>query len=713
MPRNVADFKDHPIYALERHLRRHEVLKADAQPAGTVSAGSRAPLETIYRRRDVRIARSRDKWYRMGRDVKAMEMPVKFLTRRINTKPGEYVDDGYGGDVRDAEGTPVFTEEQTEEYRPPPVVRGRVPRNKFGNIDLYVPSMVPKGGVWIADDSEDGPSSARAAFILGIDYAPALAGFLFKGRQGTAVLNGVVVAEEYEEAMRAVKAGLSDVEAQQQQDRRATAALRMWKRFLMVLFIRDADPSSCAPPDDNFSAGAEGLDLSDAGFGFVIGPGDKWNEGVAAQVLGPAFLGAAGGSGNNGGGSDQALDVLRQILERNTTVVDSFQEFTDAIDERRADIKPAGLWLGDDSNAPTLAYLGNRGGLINSLLGQNILDMLLSNVTVSTRYAPLEISWADQNTQSLQLFVYIALALCLYPAFFALEPRARRDDEDDAEYRLAIEASKYQEEEDRKRRNQGQVDVDDDDLAKAIKLSQEEEERRRRELEQSNAISLFDDTPTQSTQQSQPAQPQFTGFNQGYQQGSAVDFFANPIDQNAQQPQPTGYLGNQYTGFPQQQQQTGFQNGYGGYGMQPQMTSLDPFGQQQQQQPTGMPAFQPQPTGFNPYQQQTQSPVAQDPFPQAGSNNPWATNNNQQSQSPLRAMQTGSNNPFAPSATGGSSAFGRPQTQKIPSQTCLLMARPPSSPTSTATRWPTRAPSRLLSPVRPRRAGARSCPCTS
>ncbi|RBQ82603.1 hypothetical protein VDGD_07455 [Verticillium dahliae] len=174
-----------------------------------------------------------------------------------------------------------------------------------------------------------------------------------------------------------------------------------------------------------------------------------------------------------------------------------------------------------------------------------------------------------------------------------------------------------------------------------------------------------------STQQSQPAQPQFTGFNQGYQQGSAVDFFANPIDQNAQQPQPTGYLGNQYTGFPQQQQQAGFQNGYGGYGMQPQMTSLDPFGQQQQQQPTGMPAFQPQPTGFNPYQQQTQSPVAQDPFPQAGSNNPWATNNNQQSQSPLRAMQTGSNNPFAPSATGGSSAFGRPQTQKIPSMPAL------------------------------------------
>ncbi|EEY23186.1 DNA repair protein rhp41 [Verticillium alfalfae VaMs.102] len=269
MPRNVADFKDHPIYALERHLRRHEVLKADAQPAGTMSAGSKAPLETIYRRRDVRIARSRDKWYRMGRDVKAMEMPVKFLTKRVNTKPGEYVDDGYGGDVRDAEGTPVFTEEQTEDYRPPPVVRGRVPKNKFGNIDLYVPGMVPKGGVWIADDSEDEPSSARAAFILGIDYAPALTGFLFKGRQGTAVLNGVVVAKEYEEAMRAVKAGLSDVEAQQQQDRRATAALRMWKRFLVVLRIHERVYAGVS---------AEERAADEAGRGFVA-DGDQEGHG--------------------------------------------------------------------------------------------------------------------------------------------------------------------------------------------------------------------------------------------------------------------------------------------------------------------------------------------------------------------------------------------------------------------------------------------------
>ncbi|UZP37376.1 hypothetical protein NXS19_005192 [Fusarium pseudograminearum] len=239
-----------------------------------------------------------------------------------------------------------------------------------------------------------------------------------------------------------------------------------------------------------------------------------------------------------------------------------------------------------------------------------------------------------------------------------LEER-QMNEEEDAEYRLALEASKYQEEEDRKKR-ESRPD-DDDDLAKAIKLSEEEEERRRRELESSNAASLFDDDPTPSQQTSQP---QYTGFNQGYQQGNPVDFFANPIEQN--QPQPTGYMNNAYTGY-QQPQPTGFQPNYNtGFGGQQTGMGFDPFGQQQQQQPQQQ-GFQPQPTGFNPYLQQQQqqqqqqpqqqsfsSPASPGPTLQPGSNNPWATNNNQQQS--LQPTPTGSNNPFA--------QLGRPQSAR-------------------------------------------------
>ncbi|KAI0477514.1 hypothetical protein GGR56DRAFT_412684 [Xylariaceae sp. FL0804] len=232
-------------------------------------------------------------------------------------------------------------------------------------------------------------------------------------------------------------------------------------------------------------------------------------------------------------------------------------------------------------------------------------------------------------------------------------PRRRSDEEDDTEYRLAIEASKFQEEEDRRRREgrQGGGGEDDDDLAKALKLSREEDERRRRDLEEQNSSSLFDvEEPAQN--------PQPTGMNMGYQQGSNVDWLGNPIDQNQmmqQQQQPTGYMNNAYTGF----NNNGYSNGF----TQQPTGMYDPYGQQnnQQQQP-----FQMQPTGYNPYAQQQpfqpQQTATPEPAAQAGSNNPWASQgNNNQTQSPMQPMQTGSNNPFA----------NRPQTAKAPSMPIL------------------------------------------
>lgn len=212
-------------------------------------------------------------------------------------------------------------------------------------------------------------------------------------------------------------------------------------------------------------------------------------------------------------------------------------------------------------------------------------------------------------------------------------PRPQRADEEDAEYKLAIEASKYQEEEDRRKRESRQGEPDDDDLAKAIKLSKEEEELRRRELEEQNAASLFDDTPAQ---QMQP-----TGYNQGYQQGGAIDWSGNPIDQ-----QQTGYPNYNQTGFGAQP--TGYQNGFpNGFGAQP--TGYDSFGGQQQ-------PFGAQPTGYNPYGQQNQDifggqPQQQqqeEPAPAPGTNNPWATPNaGLMAPAKLTATPTGSNNPFA------------------------------------------------------------------
>lgn len=225
------------------------------------------------------------------------------------------------------------------------------------------------------------------------------------------------------------------------------------------------------------------------------------------------------------------------------------------------------------------------------------------------------------------------------------EHRRQRADEDDLEYRLAIEASKNEAEEDRKRRERANGNLeDDDDLAKAIKLSKEEEELRRRELEETNASALFDEPLDQ------PAIAQPTGYNQGYQQQGAVDWYGNLVDQQ-QQPQNTGFLNSAYSQPPGiQPQQTNYQTGFG-------------YGYQQQQQPQQQPQqsfMQPQQTAFNisnpygPPQPDTfaeqQTAAQQQSTLSPGSNNPWASPNTNES---VKPQPTGSNNPFA-------SSFGRP-----------------------------------------------------
>lgn len=77
MPKNVLDFKDHPYYALERYLKRGEVIHPKRE-VGKVAVGRRGGQqisESIFRRRDVNVVKSADSWYRLGREIKVKRLP--------------------------------------------------------------------------------------------------------------------------------------------------------------------------------------------------------------------------------------------------------------------------------------------------------------------------------------------------------------------------------------------------------------------------------------------------------------------------------------------------------------------------------------------------------------------------------------------------------------------------------------------------------------
>ncbi|KAL4874487.1 hypothetical protein BJY04DRAFT_224996 [Aspergillus karnatakaensis] len=269
MPRNVQDFKDHPIYALERHLRRNEII-FPKRVTGHVSIGKSGAKsqasEPIYRRSDVHTLRSANKWYRLGRDIKVGEQPLKRIPAKNKTTNFEDEDDV-------GEETTLYAFFQTELYTPPPVVQGRIPKNAYGNLDVYVPSMVPPGGVHISH-----LDAAHAARVLGIDYADAVTGFNFKGRHGTAVFNGIVIATEYQEALQEVLNCLEEDKLQSQLEQKSAEALRAWKHFLLKLRIAERVKGYAVEgeADDEASTGIErSEEPEDMGGGFLPDSGEE------------------------------------------------------------------------------------------------------------------------------------------------------------------------------------------------------------------------------------------------------------------------------------------------------------------------------------------------------------------------------------------------------------------------------------------------------
>jgi ABC-type multidrug transport system ATPase subunit len=196
---------------------------------------------------------------------------------------------------------------------------------------------------------------------------------------------------------------------------------------LVMLFVRNQPALGCSPTEQSTRNTAINIFDSDFELFLVGGPADRFSEDTLLRLFAPIYLGMQGNSassGNTSGLSTRATEPAS--LFENITLVNSIGEFNEAVVQYRKNITPAGIWLGDDHSRPTLAYIGNGPEMINAWFGKWAMDMLLTNTTIASNYIPFDRPFAPDAGNSLQLVVYIGLALCAYPAFFSLYPNLER-----------------------------------------------------------------------------------------------------------------------------------------------------------------------------------------------------------------------------------------------------------------------------------------------
>ena len=193
---------------------------------------------------------------------------------------------------------------------------------------------------------------------------------------------------------------------------------------LVTLFVKDQAPVGCNPAQQSSRRTAVNLLSSDFDLTMVAGPSDKFSIANLARLFAPIVSASLSQNSTGTGGSD--LGSAASNLLRNITVVDTFDEFSRMVVDKRKDITPAGIWLGDDNSVPTVAYKANGAEIFNAWFGQWIMDMMLSNSTIASSMVYFDIPFAPDAGDALQMLVYIGLALCAYPAFFSLYPNLER-----------------------------------------------------------------------------------------------------------------------------------------------------------------------------------------------------------------------------------------------------------------------------------------------
>lgn len=177
---------------------------------------------------------------------------------------------------------------------------------------------------------------------------------------------------------------------------------------LVTLFLKGYKGAGCTPTDRIgyvANAPSEKRFIFVDKYDLVVGPSSRFTPTVLASLFG--------------------LFPTQEQLPSHTHLVDTLPQFNDYINQNFAYVTPSGFFLDGSGSQTTLAYKGN-GDIQNAVWGQNVMDIMLTNMTIATQFSKFDLPWVPSTGKSLQLVVYFCLAMSAYPGFFSLYPTVER-----------------------------------------------------------------------------------------------------------------------------------------------------------------------------------------------------------------------------------------------------------------------------------------------
>ncbi|OBA28547.1 Rad4-domain-containing protein [Hanseniaspora valbyensis NRRL Y-1626] len=240
-PESLKDFQNHPKFVLQSKIAKTlYYLPPDTKPVGFFKN------DKVFLREILHPLKAKNKWLQEGRVVKEREKP-KVVTKSFNNNMNNNTGENKTADKE------LFIYEQTEPYVPHSALKnGKIITNKFGNIEIYHPSMIPVNCVLI-----DHPLVVKAADFLKIEYAKAVVGWEYKNsnnsgnrsrshqlsgksnRSAAAKFGGIVCLRDFKDAVIAIVEEMESLNIEKKKLEKDKADMREWVNLFKRLKVKE------------------------------------------------------------------------------------------------------------------------------------------------------------------------------------------------------------------------------------------------------------------------------------------------------------------------------------------------------------------------------------------------------------------------------------------------------------------------------------------
>lgn len=215
-PTSENDFRHHPIYCLEKFLGKFECL----YPRQVVGAFKGKPY---FLRSAVHALKSKTQWRKVGRQIiqRELETPAKVLKTTKQKHDETTREVAYYG---------LW---QTQPRVAQPLIDGIVPRNAYGNFEVWSETDVPSNARHLL-------MSYKIAENLGISYARAMVGFSVDTYRGKPypTLQGIVVAQEHVALLQEAAAMIEHQKLEKALQHNQKIVYKRWKRMIRGIRLR-------------------------------------------------------------------------------------------------------------------------------------------------------------------------------------------------------------------------------------------------------------------------------------------------------------------------------------------------------------------------------------------------------------------------------------------------------------------------------------------